>query len=61
MEEKSCGVVFLSDDLSKSKEADSVGKSSSVRVEGMILKFTIVFRNYFAHFEVRYSMRKGDS
>nr|XP_007157779.1 hypothetical protein PHAVU_002G098000g [Phaseolus vulgaris]ESW29773.1 hypothetical protein PHAVU_002G098000g [Phaseolus vulgaris] len=33
MEEKSCGVVFLSADLSRSKEAGSVGKSSSVRVE----------------------------
>ncbi|KAL9314269.1 hypothetical protein ACSQ67_019721 [Phaseolus vulgaris] len=33
MEEKSCGVVFLSGDLSRSKEAGSVGKSSSVRVE----------------------------
>ncbi|KAK7368272.1 hypothetical protein VNO80_10297 [Phaseolus coccineus] len=33
MEEKSCGVVFLSGDLSRSKEAGSVGKSSSLRIE----------------------------
>ncbi|QCD82893.1 phosphatidylinositol glycan [Vigna unguiculata] len=33
MEEKSSGAVFLSRDLSRSEEADSVGKSSSVRVE----------------------------
>lgn len=41
MEEKSRGVVFLLDELSRSKEARSV-KKSSVRVEGMVLK-QIVF------------------
>jgi len=60
MEEKSSGAVFLSRDLSRSEEADSVGKSSSVRVEGMVLKLIIVFCNYFAHLDVRYSVRNGD-
>lgn len=36
IEEKSCGVVFFSEDLSRSKVAGSMEKSS-VRVEGIVL------------------------
>jgi len=44
IEEKSCGVVFLSEDLSRSKVAGSVEKSS-VRIEGILLKQIIMFCN----------------
>lgn len=46
IEEKSCGLVFLSEDLSSSKVAGSVEKSC-VRIEGIILKQIIMFCNCY--------------
>jgi phosphatidylinositol glycan class V len=44
IEEKSCGVVFMSEDLSRFKVAGSVEKSS-VRSEGIIVKQILMFCN----------------